>query len=139
MGLSISIKSPTREGLDSEMSKAITTMAAALSQQERQGKLPQGPSLDITFMLTNGIDNPGFTGMRMGGYTEEENTLYFERVVPEHLLDSQKAGEFVHLVLEDAFDNATDYFADRGRLFNLTGWQSMLEQLGVFKLPQTSY
>ncbi|MYM62954.1 hypothetical protein [Pseudomaricurvus sp. HS19] len=113
------------------MSKAITNAAAVLTQHDRKGKLPPGPSLDITFMLTYKADNPGFTGMRMGGYTEQENTLYFERAVPEDLLESSRAGEFVSLVLEDMFDNATDYFADRGRLFNPAGWKESLRQVGI--------
>lgn len=123
MGLSISINSPSREAMESKMSEAITAMAASLIRKERQGKLPQGPSLDITFMFAEKLDDPGFAGMRMGGYTESDNTLYFERAVPEKLLDSPRAREFVSLVLEDALDNATDYFADRGRIFNLSNWK----------------
>ena len=131
MGLSININSASREAMDTPMSAAITTMAALLTQKSQRGELPQGPSLEITFMLPGKLDKPGFTGMRMGGYTEQDNTLYFERAVPEDLLQSPKAGEFVALVLEDAVDNATDYFADRSRLFNQSGWKTALAQVGI--------
>lgn len=131
VGLSISINSPSREVMESAMTTAITAMAIALTQKKARLEHPKGPSLEITFMLPGKLDKPGFTGMRMGGYTEQEDTLYFERAVPEDLLHSSRASEFVALVLEDAVHNATDYFADRGRLFNLTGWKAMLSEVDI--------
>ena len=133
VGLSININSPSREAMDSKMSEAITALAAGLIKRGRQDKLPKGPALDITFMLAGKLDKPDFTGMRMGGYTDEENTLYFERAVPEEWLQSPHADKLVNLVLQDALDNATDYFADRGRIFNVTGWKSILAQLMLAK------
>ena len=131
MGLSISVSSASSEALDSKLSHAITALAVVLARKQQQGELPTGPSLDVTFMLPGKLEKPTFSGMRMGGYTEQDNTLYFERAVPDELLQSPQAGKFVTLVLEDAIDNATDYFADRNRLFNCSGWKSALEQVGV--------
>lgn len=131
MTLSINMTSASSDALDSRLSHAITAMTVVLAKKERLDELPQGPSLDITFMLPGKLDKPDFEGMRMGSYTEDENILFFERSVPGHLIDSEQAGEFVALVLKDAVANASDYFAEQSRVFNPIAWEKALDLIGI--------
>lgn len=129
MNLSINIATPIREALDTNMGRAITQMAAIVARNHQRGKLPSGPGLNITFMLSSQVEKPDFTGMRMGGYTDREKVLYFEKAVPEELLQSEKAGSYVTLVLQDVIHNASEYFDQYCCLFDRVSWEQWFDQL----------
>lgn len=131
MGLSINIRSASSEALDSQMSRAITHLAAKAVRKGQRGDLPSGPGLDITFMLPGKLDKPGFQGMRMGGYTDRDKVLYFETAVPETLIQSTQAVRYVELTLQDAIDNAHDFFTQNYREFDRDSWQQVLDQLSL--------
>lgn len=131
MSMSISIRSASSEALDSQVSRAITAMAAQVTRKNQQGELPAGPGLDITFMLPGKLDKPGFQGMRMGGYTDRDGVLYFETAVPETLVQSSQAKRYVELALQDVIANANDFFTQNYRDFDRNGWQQALDQLTV--------
>ena len=129
MSCTISIRSASNDAANSPLANNVIAMAAALRKATQSGRLPAGPALDITFMLPGKLEKPDFAGMRMGGYTSGENTLYFERAVPDALLYSAEASEFVKVVLEDAIDNAAEYFAGEGSSFDRVAWRKALAQL----------
>lgn len=131
MSLSINIRSASSDALDSQMSRAITHLAAKAVRRSHHGDMPAGPGLDITFMLPGKLDKPGFQGMRMGGYTDREQVLYFETSVPEALIQSNQAVRYVELTLQDAIDNANDFFVQNYRDFDRAGWQRVLDQLSL--------
>ena len=131
MSLSINVTSPSSAALESKMNSAITSMAVRIAQKGQRGEVPGGPSLELTFMLPGEYDKPSFSGMRMGGYTAQDNVLYFEKPVPEALLNSPRASDFVALVLADVISNAADYFDNNPLNFNRDGWNRLLEQLGI--------
>lgn len=74
MSLYISVSTPGKELEKSPIDTAITVLAANVAIEKRNGRLPKGPALDITFMLPNKSEIRPFTGMRMGGYTSENQT-----------------------------------------------------------------
>lgn len=135
MGLSINIRSASSDALDSQVSRAITLLAAQVNRRQRHSGLPPGPGLDVTFMLPGKFDKPGFNGMRMGGFTDREGVLHFETAVPESLVQSREALRYVELTLQDVIDNANDFFVQNYRDFDQQGWQEVLDQLaqGMFK------
>ena len=51
MSLYISINTPSSALSNSSIDGAITFMAAHAAIEKRQGRLPGGPSLDVTFLL----------------------------------------------------------------------------------------
>lgn len=126
MSLSISMKTPSRDLEKSPIDQAITTLAVSVAQQARGGGLPGGPALDLTFLLSTAQDRPPFDGMRMGGYTPDNRTLFFEAVVPEAMGHSPQASHYVAAVLQDMVDNAADYFAELDIAFDNLGWQQAL-------------
>lgn len=131
MSLSINMASASSDAMDSPISHAITSMAVKLNRAEKSLDWPAGPSLDITFMIPGKMEKPDFRGMRMGGYTSIDDTLYFEREVPSHLIHSAKAEEFVGLVLQDAIYNASSFFNEQSMEFNEFGWLRALNQIGI--------
>ena len=129
MSLFISVTTPNSAFSESPMDKAITFFAAGVSMERRRGHFPPGPELDITFMVTGPKDAPDFQGMRMGGYSEGNRTLYFETAIPPHLNQSDAAPQYVQAVLQDAVDNAQDYFNELGVDFDYHRWHHVINAL----------
>lgn len=129
MSLYISINMPSNTLAKSPIDEAITFVAMHASIENREGRIPQGPSLDVTFMLPGALEIPPFTGMRMGGYTQEENTLYFETAVPEHILNSNQAPEYVAAVMLDVVDHAEQFFVENKISFDQATWHQAIENL----------
>lgn len=131
MSLSINIRSASSDASDSPISRAITHLAAVVKRRQLEGALPEGPTLDVTFMLPGKLEKPGFNGMRMGGYTDRERVLYFEASVPDTLVHSSQAGRYVELALNDVVTNANDFFVQNYRPFDRAAWQEVLDHLAI--------
>jgi hypothetical protein len=129
MSLFISINTPSKELEKSPIDDAITILAANAAVEKRNGHLPKGPALDITFMLPSNNDVPPFSGMRMGGFTNENQTLYFESAVPEHIVRSKHAPRYVALALQDVVDNASDFFKSNNVDFDEAQWHRAIAPL----------
>ena len=123
MSLHINMTSSSQQLSDSPIAQAITTLAAAVKSQQKQGLIPPSPDIEITFMLPGKLDKPDFSGMRMVRYDSTPTTLTFERAVPEHILHSSSSFRFVALVLQDMVDNAREYYQDNGETFDYPHWQ----------------
>ena len=132
MSLYISIKFPDKSLSNSPIDTAITALASKLAVEKRNGRLSDAPALDLTFMLPGKNEKPDFSGMRMGGYSNDNRTLYFETAVPEHILLSDSAPDYVARVLEDMIMNAEIYFNDTGVDFDTAHWR---KALGKFTNP----
>lgn len=129
MRLFVSIKSPSQKLVKSPIDEAITFLAAHAAMENRQGHFPAGPALDITFMLSTKEDMPPFSGMRMGGYNLEGDTLFFEAAVPERITQSNEAPQYVALVMQDMVDNARQYFDEMRIDFDSDKWKSVIDNL----------
>ncbi|GAB1257740.1 hypothetical protein NBRC116494_22420 [Aurantivibrio plasticivorans] len=129
MPLQINLTSASSEALDSPMSSAITNLAAKIKLHSIHGLVPSAPNLDITFMIPGKLDKPNFTGMSMGGFESTENTLFFQKPVPEDLINSPKANDFVRLVLEDVVDNAAEFFGEHDYAFHRSEWSQFVNSL----------
>jgi len=129
MGMYISVATASSELSASPITDAITLLAAKIADEKKQGSLPGGPTLDVTFMLPGEVEKPPFTGMRMGGYTKESDTLYFETAVPEHIIHSQLAAEYVAMVMQDVIVHADAFFVENKRVFDTRKWWKCVERL----------
>jgi hypothetical protein len=129
MKLYVSINSPSQAMAKSPIDEAITFVAAHAALENRQGRFPAGPALDITFMLSSKEDAPPFSGMRMGGYNQEGDTLFFEAAVPEKMTQSEEAPRYVALVMQDMVENAKLYFDEMHIDFDLGNWKRVIDNL----------
>lgn len=130
MTLYISMNTPSPDLDKTPISAAITFVATHVAIEKRNGRFPQtGPALDITFMLGNKNNVPPFHGMRMGGYTVENNTLYFETAVPEKINRSQNASHYVMAIMHDAVEQAIEFFAENGIKFDSEFWIRAVSRL----------
>jgi len=136
MSLYISINTASSLLADSHIDQAITFLAAHAALEKQQGRLPGGPSLDVTFMLPGEHETPPFVGMRMGGYTRESETLFFETAVPEHILKSVDATRYVAVVMQDVVEHAHEFFNDNHVEFDTQHWRNTIAKLT--KSDQTS-
>lgn len=129
MSLYISVNTPSSVLSKSPIDEAITFYAASIAMEKRVGRFPEGPKLDITFMLSTRQNAPDFKGMRMGAYDNENQILYFETSVPEHISQSPVAQKYVRAVLQDAIDNAQDFFQEHGVKFEFEQWHEAIGHL----------
>ncbi len=129
MSLYISTTAVDSSLSDTPMHEAIKSLAISIALEKQQGRVPNGPSLDVTFMLAGKTSKPEFTGMRMGGYTQEGNTLYFEREVPEAIVVSKMAKEYLNTVMQDVISNAIEFFHENNIAFEDISWQSLINRL----------
>lgn len=129
MSLYISTASASSELTDSPIYRAITSFAATVAIKMRHGMIPDGPSLDVTFLLPGQHEKPPFSGMRMGGYTLQGNTLFFERAVSDQMVHSPHAKEFVMAVMHDVIANAETFFQENDVAFDRSRWQELLDKL----------
>ncbi len=135
MTLSISMKTASADLTDSAITKAITMLATKIAKSSHALAMPKKPSLDVTFMLPGKLEKPAFTGMRMGGYEAQADTLFFEIAVPEHILHSAQSHVYAATALQDVIANANDFFAadvflkDRELHFNVLSWQQFVNKI----------
>lgn len=129
MSLFISVNTASSELRESPINDAITFVAAHAAIEKRKGLMPEGPSLDVTFLLPGQLDKPDFSGMRMGGYTAETDTLFFETSVPENILKSDTAPRYVALVMQDMVSNAAEFFAENNIRFDSQRWNKIMHSL----------
>ena len=127
MSLFISSATASSELNQSAINEAISQLAVSVALAKQQGSFPEGPSLDITFMIPGKFEKPEFTGMRMGGYSDESATLFFERSVPEFIIHSDMAKEYVAIVMQDVLDHASEFFQAGGINFEASKWQQLLQ------------
>ena len=129
MGLYISINTASSTLTDSPINDAITFIAAHANIEKRQGQMPNGPSLDVTFLLPGEYESPPFTGMRMGNYTLESDTLFFETAVPGHILYSDKAPGYVAVVMQGVVEYALEFFQENRIAFDANRWRQTMCKL----------
>ena len=129
MSLFISVNTASSELRESHINDAITFVAAHAAVEKSKGLMPEGPSLDVTFLLPGQLDKPDFSGMRMGGYTEESDTLFFETAVPENVLKSNTAPRYVAMVMQDMVSNAAEFFAEHNIQFDSQHWNKVIHSL----------
>ena len=98
---------------DSEFVSELTYIAAKLTQQLRQQEAEAGPTVDLRFLLPKGVDKPDFTGMRLHSYDTLKQRLLIETVVPSALYHSARAKTYILAAMQDAVDNAADFFAEQ--------------------------
>ena len=136
MTLLISMTTASAELGDSAITKAITQLATTVAVKKREGLVPANPTLDVTFCLPGKFDKPDFTGMRMGRYDSTDHILYFEKAVPDHIVHSGHAMEFVAVVMQDVIAAAQGFFQapefDNGPVtFDALRWQWLVNQIAA--------
>lgn len=129
MSLYISTKTASSELANSHITQAITVLAATMAVKTQHGLIPDGPSLDVTFLLPGEFDMPDFSGMQMGGYSAKGNTLFFETAVPEHIVHSTQAKQYVAIVMQDMIANANGFFSEIKVDFDVERWERLLDKL----------
>jgi len=123
----LSVVSASRDLEGSAIDKAITAMAIRLTQLSKTMKDNANVSIDLTLMLPSENQRPDFEGMRMTHYSSTDEVLYIESAVPLQMLHSEQADHYVSALLQDAVENAAEFFSDQGMQFCSADWQERLQ------------
>lgn len=129
MTLFIGAYYPDKELERSTFGEAITRVAVKLAKS-REHKLQKiSPNLDFYFLLPSKIDHPDFQGMRIHSFDKDSKTLRIETSVPEHMVSSKHAEDYVVAALSDAVDNAFEFFSDTAVLFQKDEYHDLIDSL----------
>ena len=129
MGFYISTASASADNKESPIIQAIVRLATRIAKDKSTTIIPPKPSIEVQFMLPGKFDKANFTGMQMGGYTEENQTLYFECAVPEHIVESNYTDAYLEAVLDDITSNAEDFFSETLVSFDKHSWTNYMKGL----------
>lgn len=136
MPINISAYFPDMLLKESTFSDALTHIAirlADLNNSLDDNKLDESwPEIDLRFMLTGEHDRPEFSGMRIRNYDPEEKAIVIEAAVPEHINQSSLAWEYIMAAVQDATENASDFFSEVNQDFDVSWYMDQLKQ---FKKP----
>ncbi len=114
----------------SPFDQAITQAAIKLTRARLHEDGERIANLDLTFLLPAKKVKPDFKGMRIRHYSVEDGTVFIESVVPEKMLHSEYAPDYVLAVIQDAVENAEAFFAEQSWAgFDPAGLQTQLAAL----------
>ena len=108
---------------------AITSLARELAKLRNSFKNNDSSNIDITLMLPSTEARPASNGMQMTSYSAQSDTLYIQAAIPEKMLHSQHANQYVSALVQDAIDNSAIFFAEKGRHFPTLQWLSALQAI----------
>ncbi len=117
---------PDKQLSDSIFGKALVEVAAGLAKNRNLGSEDSFLALDLQFMLPGRLEKPGFKGMRLHSFDAHSNTLRVESSVPSNMVNSELAKKYILAALQDAVDNASDFFAERHLSFQQAPMYDMI-------------
>ncbi|MAK91034.1 MAG: hypothetical protein CMI03_19175 [Oceanospirillaceae bacterium] len=103
----------------------LTKVAAKLTRARAHTQ--DQPDIDICFLLPFGAERPDFRGMRFHSWQQRQSTLKIEAAVPEHMLNSRHTESYIIAAIEDAVDNAADFFGEIKLPFNSQAFHSQIQ------------
>ena len=118
MTLHIGSMLPDRSLEESALVHAITKIAATLARLRDQRVQQKTPVLDIMFLLPSRQEKADFTGLRLHSFDRTGQVLRIESAVPDKMVASIHAEQFVIAIMQDAIDAAGEFFSEQHILFN---------------------
>lgn len=118
MSLFIGAFFPEPDLSSSPFSAALTNIAVKLATSASSKSIARDPLIDLRFLLPGKLDKPGFTGMRLNSFDKTSNTLRIDSSVPEGMIESNKAADYIIAAMHDATENAGAFFQENNIDFN---------------------
>ena len=114
---------------ETEFVRVLTNIAGKLTLKIHDQAPGTEPDIDLRFLLPAGDDVPLFSGMRLHSYDRRAQRLLIESAVPERLLNSKHCSAYIVAVMQDAIDNANDFFNEQQVGFNSSRQHNLVEGL----------
>ncbi|GGB93156.1 hypothetical protein GCM10011352_19020 [Marinobacterium zhoushanense] len=130
MALYIGAYLPDRQLDESPFHKALVRVAAGLAQQRTDPLQTRAPNLDLHFLMPGREEAPPFDGMRFHSFDSRSNTLRIESSVPSRMIGSSHAEAFVIAAMQDAVDNAREFFDSRSTEFSSDEYFALIDRIG---------
>ncbi len=127
MTLHIASMIPDRALEESALIKAITKIAIQLARWRELPIQKRAPTLDIVFLLPSKQEKPEFAGLRLHSFDKVSQTLRIESSVPEKIVTSIHAEQFVIAIIQDAIDAAGGFFNEQRILFDAAEHFALVE------------
>ena len=131
MTLYIGAYYPDRELTNTPLGEAVTRTAAKLAAFRKQSIQSSQPSVELCYMVPGKDDAPDFEGMRLHSFDSDSDILRIEAAIPEAMVNSRHAQDYVIAALQDAVDNAFDFYSEQKRLFRRDEYQILIESLMI--------
>lgn len=129
MALFITVFLPDRQLDETPFCKALSKVAMDLAQYRYNPVQTIKPNIDLYFLMPGNDETPGFAGMRFHSFDKSSNTLKIESSVPQKLIESVHAENYVVAVMQDAVDGAHDFFASQDIEFESKQYHCLIETL----------
>lgn len=129
MALFIGAFLPDRQLDESAFCKALTKVAIDLAQLRRHPLQSSKPNLDLYFLMPGKEEEPAFQGMRYHSFDAASNTLRMESAVPEKMIQSIHAEDFVVAALQDAVDGAHEFFELQQMTFQRDAYLHLIDAM----------
>lgn len=129
MAIFIGAYLPDRQLDETPFNRALIRVAAGLAGLKQHPLQASLPHIDLHFMMPGKEESPPFEGMRFHSFDSKAQTLRVESAVPSRMLDSAHAEAFVIAVMQDAIDNAEDFFDEQSTIFKRDDYFNLIEQL----------
>ncbi|TCK09008.1 hypothetical protein [Marinobacterium mangrovicola] len=139
MALFIGAYLPDRRLDDTPFSKALTRVAAGLAKLRQNTVQSSAPNVDLHFLMPGQSELPGFEGMRFHSYDPASRTLRIESSVPGRMLGSTHAEAFVIAAMQDAIDNAKEFFTSQKADFTSEEYFELVDRLIGVPMETVSY
>lgn len=129
MSLYIGAYYPDRQLDESLFGQALVKVAAGLAQYRQHPLQMSAPNLDIHFMMPGKEESPNFEGMRLRFFDRQSSTLRIESAVPDRMVNSMHSEAYILAVMQDAVDNAADFFDEQQLSFKHQAYLDLVNQL----------
>ena len=127
MTLNIGCMMPDRALDECALVRAVTKVAIDLAGQRKQATQNKVPIIDILFLLPSHQEKADFIGLRLRSFNSAEQILRIESAVPEKMLESVHAENYVFAILMDAIDAAGLFFTEESILFDVPGHLALVD------------
>ncbi|MDO6682088.1 MULTISPECIES: hypothetical protein [unclassified Oceanobacter] len=114
---------------DSPFVGALTRVAAKLTSMSGRQTNTEDPHLDLYFLVPGSTDVPPFRGMRFHSFDRTNRRLRIESSVPAHMVGSRHCQAYVLAAIQDAVENAADFFSREHIEFDHQSYDSMISRL----------
>ena len=129
MTLYISAYYPDSELQHTEFGESLTRIALKWAKAVDRPPQNGSPNLDFYFLVPSESDKPDFHGMRIHSYHDETKTLRVEGAVPKQMITSKHAEAYIVASLQDAIDNAADFFSEMAMIFRRDDYLNRVDQI----------
>ena len=120
---------PDGTSSDSIFSQSVQKIAIDLDETKKNRVNIGFPIIDLYFLLPGKNESPHFKSMRLHPFDPPNETLRLDSVVPPGMINSDHATAFIIAAMQDAIDNASEYFEQENINFDGDVHKQLIQEI----------